>query len=97
MGMFPPNTSVLVVDDMKQMRAMVKGQVRQLGMKDVAEATNGKEALAILEQRLAAGKPIHLILSDWNMPVMTGIDFLHAVRTSPHFKDMPFVMITAEG
>lgn len=97
MSTFPPNTNVLVVDDMKQMRAMVKGQVRAIGLKNVWEATNGKEALAILDEHRHAGNPIHLILSDWNMPVMTGIDFLLAVRTSPHYKDLPFVMITAEG
>jgi two-component system chemotaxis response regulator CheY len=97
MNTFPPHTNVLIVDDMKQMRAMVKGQVRLLGLKNVWEATNGKEAMAILERQAAEGNPIHLILSDWNMPVMTGIDFLSAVRTSPIFKDLPFVMITAEG
>jgi len=97
MATFPPNTNVLVVDDMKQMRALVKGQVRSLGIKNVWEAVNGKEAVAVLEKQLALGNPIHLILSDWNMPVMTGIDFLLAVRSSPNFKDMPFVMITAEG
>jgi two-component system chemotaxis response regulator CheY len=97
MNMFPPHTNVLVVDDMKQMRAMVKGQAKLLGMKNIWEATNGREALAILEERRTIGNPIHLILSDWNMPVLTGIDFLAAVRNSPHYKDLPFVMITAEG
>ncbi len=95
--MFPPETNVLVVDDMKPMRLLVKGQARLMGMKNIWEATNGKEALLVLNQQLQAGNPIHLILSDWNMPVMTGIDFLKAVRTSPDFKAMPFVMITAEG
>jgi two-component system chemotaxis response regulator CheY len=95
--MFPSQTNVLVVDDLKQMRAMVKGQVRALGLKNVWEAVNGKEALAMLEARLLAHDPIHLILSDWNMPIMTGIDFLAAVRASPSFKDLPFIMITAES
>jgi two-component system chemotaxis response regulator CheY len=95
--MFPPETNVLVVDDMKPMRTLVKGQARAVGMKNIWEATNGKEAMQVLTDQLAAGNPIHLILSDWNMPVMTGIDFLLAVRSSPNFKDMPFVMITAEG
>ncbi len=95
--MFPPETNVLIVDDMKPMRALVKGQTRALGLKNIWEATNGKEALGVLESQLKEGNPIHLILSDWNMPIMTGIDFLLAVRSSPHFKAMPFVMITAEG
>lgn len=97
MAMFPPNTNVLIVDDMRPMRTLVRGQARLLGLKNTWEATNGKEAMAILEAQHAEGNPIHLILSDWNMPVMTGIDFLLAVRTSPKFKTMPFVMITAEG
>ncbi len=95
--MFPPETNVLVVDDMKPMRNLVKGQARLVGMKNIWEATNGKEAMAILEEQHAKGNPIHLILSDWNMPVMTGIDFLLAVRNSDKFKHLPFVMITAEG
>lgn len=97
MTLFPPNTNVLIVDDMKPMRILVKGQTRLLGLKNIVEATNGKEAMAILTQRHLEGNPIHLILSDWNMPVMTGIDFLAAVRGSPDFKHLPFVMITAEG
>lgn len=95
--MFPPDTNVLIVDDMKPMRNLVKGQVRQLGLKNIWEATNGKEAVHILQEQLKSGNPIHLILSDWNMPVMTGIDFLKAVRGHDVFKALPFVMITAEG
>jgi two-component system chemotaxis response regulator CheY len=97
MGMFPPQTNVLIVDDLKQMRGLVRGQARLLGLKNLWEATNGKEALALLEQQFSLKSPIQLILSDWNMPVMTGIDFLLAVRSSEKFKDLPFVMITAEG
>lgn len=97
MPTFPPNTNVLIVDDMRPMRALVKGQAKLLGLKNIWEASNGKEAMAVLETQFEQGNPIHLILSDWNMPVMTGIDFLLAVRTSPKFKTMPFVMITAEG
>jgi two-component system chemotaxis response regulator CheY len=95
--MFPANTNVLVVDDMKAMRNLVKGQARAVGMKNIWEATNGKEAMQVLINQKKEGNPIHLILSDWNMPVMTGIDFLLAVRSSEDFKHLPFVMITAEG
>ncbi len=95
--MFPPNTNVLIVDDMKPMRMLVRGQVRLLGLRNSWEVANGKEALAVLEDQHQKGNPIHLILSDWNMPVMTGIDFLAAVRGSDKFKNLPFIMITAEG
>jgi two-component system chemotaxis response regulator CheY len=95
--MFPEYTNVLIVDDMRPMRNLVRGQARLLGLKNIREATNGQEAVRILQEQLKNGNPIHLILSDWNMPVMTGIDFLKVVRGSPDFGGLPFVMITAEG
>lgn len=95
--MFPVTTNILIVDDMRPMRNLVRGQVRLLGMKNIWEASNGTEALQVLQNQLKSGHPIHLILSDWNMPVMTGIDFLKAVRASPDFGALPFIMITAEG
>jgi CheY-like chemotaxis protein len=82
----------LVVDDFESMREVVMGQLRQLGATNILEAENGAEALKILAER-----PVTVILSDWNMPVMNGLDFLRAVRSSPELSQTPFVMITAES
>lgn len=88
---------VLVVDDMKTMRMTVKNNLKQIGFVDIIEAANGALGYDALKSQLALEKPVHLILSDWNMPEMLGIDFLKKVRGSVEFKDLPFLMITAEG
>ncbi|HTL12629.1 MAG TPA: response regulator [Bdellovibrionota bacterium] len=95
--MFAANVRVLVVDDMQTMRSMLKGQLRTLGLKEFMEAENGEEALKILTAQATKNEPIQLILSDWNMPVMPGIELLKKVKSNANFKDVPFVMITAEG
>jgi len=95
--MFPPETRVLVVDDMKVMRTLVKGQLRNLQLMNIVEAENGDEAFKTLQSQADSNAPIGLILSDWNMPVQTGIDFLKKVRNDPKFKGLPFILITAEG
>lgn len=83
---------VLVVDDFATMRRIVKGALKQLGFKNIAEAEDGVTALQELK-REAYG----LVLSDWNMPNMTGLDLLKAVRSEETLKHLPFIMITAEG
>lgn len=95
--MFPPDTRVLVVDDMKTMRALIKGQLRGFGMSQITEADTGAAGLQALKDCVAKGAPIQLVLSDWNMPEMTGLDFLKAVRADPAFKTLPFLLVTAEG
>ncbi len=95
--MFAPATRILVVDDMIAMRVLIKNQLRPLGFSQFTDAENGKDAFALLQQRVKEHAPIELILSDWNMPEMKGIDFLKKVRATPEFKDLPFLMITAEG
>jgi CheY-like chemotaxis protein len=95
--MFPPETRVLVVDDMKVMRTLVKGQLRTLQLTNVMEAENGNEAFKLLQAQASANAPIGLILSDWNMPVQTGLELLKQVRSDQNFKALPFILITAEG
>lgn len=95
--MFPPETLILIVDDMTPMRTLVKGQVRNLGYRNLIEADNGRKAFDMLLNQHKIGKPVGVILSDWNMPVMTGIEFLKKVRSTDPFKSLPFIMITAES
>ncbi len=82
----------LVVDDFDSMRKVTINQLKQLGAVKMVEAANGAEALKIL-----ARQPITMVLSDWNMPVMTGLDLLLSVRADPKLFGMPFLMITAEA
>ncbi|MCA9420235.1 MAG: chemotaxis response regulator CheY [Nitrospira sp.] len=83
---------VLVVDDMSTMRRIVKNVLRQIGFTDIMEAENGQDALS----KLKAGG-FGLVVSDWNMPVMQGIDLLRAIRADEDLKTLPFLMVTAEA
>ncbi len=82
----------LVVDDFDTMRKVNVNQLKQLGASKIIEAVNGAEALKILN-----AQPITLVLSDWNMPVMSGLELLIAVRSHPRLFALPFMMITAEA
>lgn len=87
-----PNMKILVVDDMVTMRRIVKNILKQLGFANVDEAENGQEAL----QKLRADT-FGFVVSDWNMPVMTGIDMLRAIRADEKLKTTPVLMVTAEA
>jgi two-component system, chemotaxis family, chemotaxis protein CheY len=83
---------ILVVDDFATMRKIVRNVLKQINQTDVSEAENGKAALAVLRS-----EKIGLIISDWVMPEMTGIDFLRACKDDPELKKIPFIMVTAEA
>jgi two-component system chemotaxis response regulator CheY len=87
-----PEMKILVVDDMSTMRRIVKNIFRQLGFSHVEEAENGKDAL----DKLKAGK-FDLVVSDWNMPVMPGIELLRNIRADAGLKHIPVLMVTAEA
>ena len=83
---------VLVVDDMSTMRRIIKNVLKQIGYSDFGEAENGKDALTKLK-----AQKFDLVVSDWNMPEMTGIDLLRAIRADPELKHLPVLMVTAEA
>lgn len=89
---YDPNMRVLVVDDFSTMRRIIKNILRQLGFNNIVEADDGTTAWDILNK-----DKIDFIVSDWNMPQMTGIDLLRKVRASDEFSDLPFLMVTAEA
>ncbi|MBS1984302.1 MAG: response regulator [Bdellovibrionales bacterium] len=95
--MFPPTTKVMVCDDFKTMRKLVINALAQVGIKDVTEAEDAADAVVMVEKAAAEGKPFGLIVSDWNMPKMQGIEFLKRVRENPATKTTPFLMVTAEA
>jgi two-component system chemotaxis response regulator CheY len=84
----------LVVDDFATMRKIVKNVLRQIDITDVTEAENGMVALDLLKKGPAG---FDLIVSDWIMPEMTGIDFLKACKEDEAIRKIPFVMVTAEA
>ena len=83
---------ILVVDDFSTMRRIVKNLLRDLGFTNTIEADDGKTALP----KLQAGG-IDFLVTDWNMPGMTGLDLLKAVRADPKLANMPVLMVTAEA
>lgn len=95
--MFPPTTRFLLVDDMEPLRRIVRNMLKELGYKEVEEAAGALEAIQALERIQKSGRNVDIILSDWSMPGMTGLEFLQFVRATEGLKSIPFVMITAEG
>jgi two-component system chemotaxis response regulator CheY len=84
--------NVLVVDDYKTMLRIVGNLLKQLGFSNIDEATDGATALEKLRQ-----KPYGLVISDWNMEPMTGLQLLKEVRSDIKLKSVPFIMVTAES
>lgn len=84
-------TRVLIVDDLFTMRKLIAAILRKMGMEKIAEASSGREALDHL-----ARFPVELLICDWNMPGMTGLEVLQAVRANPRLRELPVLMVTAE-
>ena len=83
---------ILIVDDYKTMLRIIRNLLKQLGFENVEEATDGSAALAKLRE-----KPYGLVISDWNMEPMTGLQLLKEVRADERLKHTPFIMVTAES
>ncbi|MAC48465.1 MAG: chemotaxis protein CheY [Oceanospirillum sp.] len=86
------NMKILIVDDFSTMRRIVKNLLRDLGFTNTHEADDGLTALPMLE----TGN-FDFLVTDWNMPGMTGFDLLKTCRADPRFKDLPILMVTAEA
>lgn len=84
--------NVLIVDDFSTMRRILKNILRQLDFKNIIEADDGTTAVDILNEQ-----KVGLIVCDWNMPKMTGIELLRHVRATDGLSDIPFLMVTAEA
>lgn len=86
------NLSILIVDDYKTMLRIIRNLLKQVAFINVDEASDGNEALAKLHE-----KAYGLVISDWNMQPMTGLDLLREVRSDVSLQHLPFIMITAES
>ena len=86
------NIKILIVDDFSTIRRIIKNLLRDLGFTNTDEADDGKTALAMLQ----TGK-YEFLVTDWNMPGMTGIDLLRAVRNDAKLVGLPVLMVTAES
>lgn len=84
--------NVLVVDDFSTMRAVVSKLLADLGFTNIVEAADGQEAWDLIESQ-----PFDLVVCDWNMPKMTGIELLKNIKTNPLYYQIRFILITAEA
>ena len=90
--MVDANMKFLVVDDFSTMRRIVRNLLKELGFTNVQEAEDGVDALNKLR-----GEDFDFVVSDWNMPNMTGIELLRAIRSDARLKHLPVLMVTAEA
>ncbi len=86
------NLKILVVDDFATMRKVIRNLLKQSGFENIVEAEDGIAALKALKSQ-----KVDFIISDWNMPNMSGIELLKAVRGDDELKELPFLMVTAEA
>ncbi len=91
--MADPNMKILVVDDFSTMRRIVRNLLKELGFANIHEAEDGLDAL----NKLRAEGNFEFVVSDWNMPNMTGIDLLRNIRGDAALKHLPVLMVTAEA
>ena len=92
MSAIDPNIPILVVDDYKTMLRIIRNLLKQLGFNNIDEATDGSSALQKLRD-----KAYGLVISDWNMEPMTGLELLKEVRADTQLGKLPFIMVTAES
>ena len=90
--MADPKTKFLVVDDFSTMRRIVRNLLKELGYSNVDEAEDGAMALSKLKN-----EHFDFVISDWNMPVMNGLDMLKSIRADPALSKLPVLMVTAEA
>lgn len=86
------NVKILVVDDHALTRNMVKAILKGLGYDNVTQAENGENAIRYLED-----PSFEVVICDWNMPNMSGLEVLQQVRAMSNYKELPFLMLTAEA
>ena len=86
------NMKILTVDDFSTMRRIIRNMLRQLGYSNVVEAEDGAEALSLLQR-----EKVDFVISDWNMPNMSGLDLIKAIRADEYLKPLPVLLVTAEA
>ena len=84
---------LLVVDDSSTMRRIIKNTLARLGYKDILEGADGVEGWTALD----ANPDVEMLITDWNMPEMNGLELVQKVRADERFVDMPIIMVTTEG
>ena len=95
--MFAKHTHILVVDDSLNIRRIIVDNLNRLGFSKITTAEDSNEAIGKLTFFAESPTPIHLILSDLNMPGPSGLELLKQIRGTPRFADIPFILVTTES
>lgn len=95
--MFHSASKILIIDDTSSLRDLLKAYLRRMGFWNIHEAENGQDGLDKLWAAQNGNDPFHLVISDWNMPELSGIDLLRRVRMVPDWKNLPFLLLTTES
>ncbi len=95
--MIPKDTPILIVDDMSTMRRIMANALRDLGFHQITEAVDGEDAWKQIQGAHKAKKRFEIVISDWNMPKLKGLDLLEKIRANPSVAGTVFVMLTAES
>ncbi len=89
--------TVLVVEDRMHMRKIIRSILNAMGIRLIQESGDGRDALGKLKHKTGEYKRFDLVICDWMMPSMTGVELLEVVRKDPSLRELPFIMLTAEG
>lgn len=89
--------AILIVDDENELASLIKEDLEASGYTNIDTASNGQEAFNKCVSKISSSDPYKLIVSDWDMPVMNGIQFLEKVRRNTHLSEIPFILITGVG
>lgn len=95
--MFPAETKFLIVDDMPSLREVLKALLKKNGFNQITEANDGQEAYQMMVAAKAAGKQYDVIICDWNMPNMNGMEFMKVIKAVDTWKSIPFILLTTES
>lgn len=95
--MFPRSAKFLIIDDFATMRKIVEKMLAEMGYANVEEAADGSTALIMLQKAVETEHPFDVVICDWNMPGISGLEVLKACRQNVTLKSVPFIMVTCES
>ncbi len=94
--MYPVTLKILIVDDHSTMRKTIREILAEMGYSNTLEAFDGQNAIDILHKHVSTSNPIEFVISDWNMPILNGLELLKHCRGSLELKSVPFMLVTGE-
>lgn len=95
--MFPRSAKFLIVDDFATMRKIIEKMLAEMGYANVEEAGDGQQAVLMLQKAASTAQPFDMVICDWNMPGLSGLEVLKICRDDKNLKNLPFIMVTCES